>query len=198
MMVVGITGGIGSGKSTVTNYFKELENVVTYIADEEAKKLMNTSITLINAIKKEFGDQAYKNNILDSAYIANLVFKNKEQLKRLNAIVHPEVHRHFSKFIEANKGAIILYENAILFEIGSDRFCDIIITVYTNKKERISRVMNRDKSSEKEVLNRMANQWEDEKKIWLSNYIITNNSLKLLVPQIMNIHNILTEKLKYF
>jgi dephospho-CoA kinase len=197
-MVVGVTGGIGSGKSTVTNCFKQLNNVVVYIADEEAKKLMNTAPLLIQKIKNQFGEEAYNGNQLNRKYIADQVFNNPEKLAQLNSIVHPEVHKHFSEFVASHKQTIILYENAILFEIGSDRFCDIVITVSTPEKERIQRVMKRDHSSEKEVIDRMKNQWRDEKKIALSNYVIVNNHIESLTSQVKQIHNILTKKMDSF
>ncbi|MDT7832190.1 dephospho-CoA kinase [Flavobacteriaceae bacterium S356] len=196
-MVVGVTGGIGSGKSTVTGLFKEMDNVVLYIADKEAKKLMNHSSKIRQAVILEFGKESYKDGILNRAYLSECVFNNKEKLKRLNAIVHPEVHDHFGEFLKEHEKAIIIYENAILFEIGSDRFCDVIITVFTEEKERIRRVVERDNTTEKEVLDRIKNQWKDEKKIMLSNYIITNNFMNRLHSQVKQIHNILTKKMNY-
>jgi dephospho-CoA kinase len=195
-MVVGVTGGIGSGKSTVTSCFKELENVVLYIADEEAKKLMNSSIIIMESIQKHFGKEAYLDGTLNNTHLAQQVFKDKSKLSLLNSIVHPEVHTHFSKFVEMHKEKLIIYENAILFEIGSDRFCDVIIAISAPEKDRIKHVMKRDQCSEKEVLDRIKNQWKDEKKILLSNYVILNNYKKSLFPQVKHIHNILTKKLR--
>lgn len=194
-MIVGVTGGIGSGKSTVTGLFKRLDKVVVYIADEEAKKLMTSSEKIRTHIIDEFGKKAYENGDLNRAHLAEQVFNDKEKLARLNAIVHPEVHDHFKAFSTEHSESIIIYENAILFEIGSDRFCDRIITVFVAEKERIKRVMKRDNVTEKEVLNRIKNQWNDQKKILLSNYVITNNSMESLNFQVQHIHNILTKKL---
>lgn len=196
-MVVGITGGIGSGKSTVTNFFKEFDNVVLYIADEEAKDLMNTSSKLKRAIMKEFGEEAYKDDVLNRTYLSEQVFANREKLNKLNSIVHPEVHLHFAEFLKEHHKSIIIYENAILFEIGSDRFCDAVITVYAPEKERVQRVMKRDNVAEKEVIGRIKNQWKDQKKILLSNYVISNNFIDSLHLQVKQIHNILTEKMNY-
>lgn len=194
-MIVGITGGIGSGKSTVTGLFKELDNVVVYVADDEAKKLMNTSETIRSAIVREFGEKTYQDNNLNRPYLAKQVFNDKEKLSTLNAIVHPEVHQHFRTFIKTHEQSIIIYENAILFEIGSDRFCDVIIAIFVAENERIKRVMRRDNVTEKEVLNRIKNQWSDQKKMMLSNYVITNNLKELLPSQVQQIHNILTKKM---
>lgn len=196
-MVVGITGGIGSGKSTVTNFFKEFDNVVLYIADEEAKDLMNTSSKLKRTIIKEFGEEAYKDDVLNRTYLSEQVFNSREKLNKLNSIVHPEVHRHFAQFLKEHHRSIIIYENAILFEIGSDRFCDVVITVYAPEKERIQRVIKRDNVTEKEVLGRIKNQWKDQNKMMFSNYIITNNTIDSLHLQVKQIHNILTKKMNY-
>ena len=194
-MVVGLTGGIGSGKTTVVSFFKKFSNVAIYIADVEAKKLMNSSSVIKNKLIKEFGEQAYKNNKLNRTFIADIVFKNKKKLKALNSIVHPEVENHFQEFVfNNNKKDYILYENAILFENKSNFFCDYIITVSAPIETRIKRVVLRDNSTKEEVLNRIRNQWPVEKKTLQSNYIIHNRSLKNTENQVNKIHNFLTKK----
>ncbi|MCH3883232.1 dephospho-CoA kinase [Tenacibaculum sp. K20-16] len=196
MMVVGITGGIGSGKSTVLKLFKELGNIATYIADKEAKDLMNTSKVIQEKLVLEFGEEVYLNNKLNRPFLANIVFKNKEKLAVLNEIVHPVVYNHLENFIKNNIDKdYILYENAILFENGSDVFCDKIITVTAPEEVKINRVISRDKTSEKEVRNRMKNQWKDSKKILQSNYIICNVSLEETKGKVLKIHNKLTQNL---
>ncbi|APG64303.1 dephospho-CoA kinase [Tenacibaculum todarodis] len=195
-MVVGITGGIGSGKSTVLKLFKGLGSIATYIADEEAKKLMNSSKVIQEKLVLEFGEEVYLDNKLNRPFLANIVFKNKEKLATLNAIVHPVVYNHLESFIKNNTDKdYILYENAILFENGSDVFCDKIITVTAPEKVKIDRVISRDKTSEKEVRNRMKNQWKDSKKTLQSNYIICNVSLTKTKEQVLKIHNKLTQNL---
>lgn len=194
-MVVGITGGIGSGKSTVTEIFRKLKNVEVYIADDEAKRLMNTSEHIRKQLILIFGEDTYRNGELNRPYLANKVFKDPKNLAKLNEIVHPVVHQHFADFRELHKESMIVYENAILFEIGSDCFCDYIISVTASEKERIFRVMSRDNVTEMQVLERMANQWKDQRKILLSNYLIINNKLESLHSQVQQIHNILTEKM---
>ncbi len=195
-MVVGITGGIGSGKSTVLKLFKELGNIATYIADKEAKDLMNTSKVIQERLVLEFGEEVYLNNKLNRPFLANIVFKNKEKLAVLNEIVHPVVYNHLENFIKYNIDKdYILYENAILFENGSDVFCDKIITVTAPEEVKINRVISRDKTSEKEVRNRMKNQWKDSKKILQSNYIICNVSLEETKGKVLKIHNKLTQNL---
>lgn len=194
-MVVGLTGGIGSGKTTVANLFSEFDTIAIYIADVEAKKLMVTSTIIKSKIIDEFGEEAYKNNELNRTFIAEIVFKNKEKLAVLNKIVHPEVKKDFQKFVYKNKHKdYILYENAILFESKSNLYCDIVISVFVPLEERVLRVISRDKSSKEEVLNRIKNQWLEDKKLLQSNYVIYNNSLVETKNQVNYIHNILTQK----
>jgi dephospho-CoA kinase len=196
MKIVGLTGGIGSGKTTVANFFSLYKNVAVYIADIEAKKLMNSSKVIKEKLIKSFGEQSYVNGILNRKYISNIVFKNKEKLSELNAIVHPEVRNHFQEFIKKNhQKEYIIYENAILFESKSNLFCDIIITVFVDIDTKIKRVISRDKSTKKEVLDRMKNQWSDSKKMLQSNYVIYNKNIEETKNNVDRIHNILTVKL---
>ena len=193
-MVIGLTGGIGSGKSTVAKEFDKIGNIAIYFADDEAKKLMRTSSIIKEQICKEFGEEAYQGNQLNKAFIAEIVFVDAKKLAALNAIVHPEVYKHFKEFADSNSDKdYVLYENAILFENMSDVLCDKIITVVADESIRIKRVVNRDDISEIEVKNRINNQWKDQKKELLSNYIITNNTSDKLLPQITRIHNNLTK-----
>ena len=194
-MVVGITGGIGSGKSTIVNMFSKFENIAIYIADEEAKKLMNTSSIIKESLIKEFGTDTYKNNQLNRPYLANIVFNNKNKLAILNSIVHPEVHKHLENFIKSNSFKdYILYENAILFENGSNKICDKIITVTAPLETKINRVIKRDNTTRDEVISRMKNQWSDQKKSLQSHYLIVNTSLQKTQTQVLKIHNSLTKK----
>lgn len=194
-MVVGITGGIGSGKSTVVNMFSKFENIAIYIADEEAKKLMNTSSIIKESLIKEFGTDTYINNQLNRPYLANIVFNNKNKLAILNSIVHPEVHKHLENFIKSNSFKdYILYENAILFENGSNKICNKIITVTAPLETKINRVIKRDNTARDEVISRMKNQWSDQKKSLQSHYLIVNTSLQKTQTQVLKIHNSLTKK----
>ncbi|MGG6232209.1 dephospho-CoA kinase [Tenacibaculum sp. SDUM215027] len=195
-MVIGLTGGIGSGKSTIVKMFSEFENIAIYIADDEAKKLMNTSAEIKNQLITEFGEQVYINNKLNKPYLASIVFNNKERLSTLNAIVHPVVNKHLQHFIKENSNKdYILYENAILFENGSDSFCDKIITVTAPIDIRINRVIKRDNSTIEEVKSRIKNQWNETKKNLQSNYLIENITLTKSKEQVLKIHNYLTEKI---
>ncbi len=189
-MIVGITGGIGSGKSTIIKFFLEFDNIAVYIADDEAKKLMNSSEEIKNKLIAEFSEEVYKNGKIDRVFLANIVFNDKQKLSILNSIVHPVVHQHFKNFVTKNKDKdYILYENAILFETGSSEFCDKIITVIAPKKDKIKRVIKRDNTSCEEVENRIKNQWSDTKKIIQSHYIIENEDLSLTKLKVAKIHN---------
>ncbi|WP_299624178.1 dephospho-CoA kinase [uncultured Tenacibaculum sp.] len=193
-MLVGITGGIGSGKTTVVKLFSQFENVAVYYADIEAKKLMNTSLEIRKNLIAEFSEEVYNEEGLNRPFLAKIVFENKEKLKILNSIVHPEVHKHLQNFIKENKNRdYILYENAILFENGSHKMCDVIITVTAPKEIRIQRVIERDKVAREAVLHRMNNQWPEVKKTIQSNYIIENLDLTKLAKNVEIIHNKLTE-----
>ena len=195
MKIIGLTGGIGSGKTTVAKLFAEFNNVAVYIADVEAKKLMNSSAVIKEKVELEFGKESYKNNELDRTYISDIVFKDKSKLQTLNKIVHPEVRKHFQDFIkkQTNK-AFIIYEAAILFESKSNLLCDFIITVYVDLETKIERVISRDNTTKKEVLNRMKNQLNDTPKLLQSNYVIFNENIQETKLQVEKIHKILTEK----
>ena len=194
-MIVGLTGGIGSGKTTVVNFFKEFSNIAVYIADVEAKKIMNSSILIKSKLIKEFGKNSYENNTLNKTFLADIVFKDKEKLKILNSIVHPEVLLHFQEFVLKNTNKnYVLYENAILLENKSNLFCDFIITVTAPLDTRVQRVILRDNSTKTSVLNRIRNQWSEEKKTIQSHYVINNSSLEKTKIQVNRIHNILTKK----
>ncbi|QTE22961.1 dephospho-CoA kinase [Polaribacter cellanae] len=196
-MIVGLTGGIGSGKTTVAKMFAKKQDVVIYIADLEAKKLMNSSEKIKTKLIFEFGAETYKNNQLNKSFIANIVFKDKSKLAILNSIVHPEVRNHFQTFIEEHKEkTYIIYENAILFESKADTQCDFIISVFVPLDIRIERVLERDVTTKPQILERINNQWKEDKKLLQSNYIIENLSLKITENQVNIIHNILTEKSK--
>ena len=194
-MVVGLTGGIGSGKTTVANLFTEFNTVAIYNADIEAKKLMNSSLIIKTKIIDLFGETSYQDSQLNRPFIANLVFNDKKKLAALNAIVHPEVKKHFQNFVKLNnKKDYVLYENAILFESKSNLKCDIIISVYAPLNVRIERTMLRDSSSRTAVENRIKNQWLEDKKLLQSNYIIVNLDRNTTKNQVLKIHNILTQK----
>lgn len=194
-MIVCLTGGIGSGKTTVVNLFSKL-GVPVYVSDTEARILMETSGQVKNEIIKEFGEKSYINNIPDRKYLASVVFSNKEKLQKLNAIIHPCVAKHFKDWYKKQDAKYVIKESAILFENGIYGDCKKIILITAPKEERIKRVMNRDKVSRKDVLLRMKNQWTDREKKKLSDFIIRNTSIDKTLVQVNKIHNLLLKTIK--
>ena len=188
-MIVGLTGGIGSGKTTVAKLFYDLE-VPIYVSDIEAKRIMTSDKEVIIAIKKLLGDAAYNElNELNRNYISEKIFKNKSLLDKMNSIVHPAVAKDFLKWYEDQNTAYVIKESAILFESGSFKNCDLIITVTAPLEDRINRVVNRDGVTRKQVLHRVMNQLSDEDKIDRSNFIINNLTIKATQEQVKKINN---------
>ncbi len=175
MKIIGLTGGIGSGKSTIAKWFSE-KDIPVYNSDLEAKKLMNENEKIISELTELFGEKTYENGVYNSGFVASKVFKDKESLKKLNQIVHPEVFRHFHDWVKNQTAVFVVKEAAILFESGSYKDCDAVISVVADEKIRIERVMKRDDISEEQIRQRMNNQWTDEQRIKLSDYVIENNS----------------------
>lgn len=184
MKIIGLTGGIGSGKSTVLNFFKNL-GVATYVADIEAKKILNTNKELKKQVTDLFGEEAYNKSELNRGFIASIVFSDKVKLEALNALVHPKVEEDFKNFIKNCNAEIVIYEAAILFESGSHKFCNFIITVTANFEDRLSRVSKRDGVTEKEILDRIKNQISDDFRIKNSHFIIKNNKLESTKIQVL-------------
>ncbi|NAS13391.1 dephospho-CoA kinase [Poritiphilus flavus] len=187
MMIIGLTGGIGSGKTTVSKIFRSL-GVPVYDSDKEAKELMVASEEVVKAIKALFGSEAYKGKKLNKNYIAERVFNDKELLGQLNAIVHPAVKKHFLSWAKKQNAAYVIQEAAILFENGSYVNYDKMILVTAPKKERIRRIMARDGSTEDQILARMKNQWSDRKKRGLADFVIENKSLEKTKSAVAKIH----------
>jgi len=190
MKIIGLTGGIGSGKTTVLKMFKEL-GCATYVADIEAKKLMNSNKKLMNQIKQLFGDKAYLDDKLNTAFIAEIVFNDKVKLIALNALVHPAVGEDFNNFANKSTSKIIIYEAAILFESGSDKLCDLIITVATDIDERIERIIKRDGVTKEQILERMQHQLNDEEKVKKSDFVINNSDIFNTKAQVLTIYKII-------
>ena len=193
--IIGLTGGIGSGKTTVANYFKSC-GIPIYIADDEARKIME-SASIIEAIKDSFGTDVFENEILNREKLAKIVFNNPERLEKLNSIVHPAVKKHFEQWLLQNQAApYVIYEAAILFESGRYKDCDLIVTVVAPMKSRIERVIKRDNSTRELVLKRINAQWTDEKRISKSDFIIENISVETTKLEIDRILKILKIKQK--
>jgi len=187
MIVIGLTGGIGSGKTTVANYFIAL-GVPVYFADNEAKKLMNSSKAIKKKLITEFGKDAYKEGKLNRPYLASIIFNDKNKLNVINSIVHPEVNKHFSSWIKKQKVSYVIQENAILFENNTALKFDYIITVTAPTKVKIDRILKRDSTTKDDVLSRMNNQWDDTKKIELSDFVIHNIDLTETENQVDQLH----------
>ena len=188
MILVGLTGGIGSGKSTVINYFKEL-GITCYQADDEAKKLMNSDKGLIKKIKNSFGDSIYINSKLDRKKLSAIVFRDKQKLELLNSIVHPIVNRHYENYCKGLKDIYIIKEVAIIFEIGTQNRFDKIILVRAPKEDRVKRIINRDKCNRQDAVNRINNQIADDDKIDQCDFIIDNINLEEISNKVLKIHN---------
>ncbi|WP_426485599.1 dephospho-CoA kinase [Flavobacterium sp. 2] len=191
--VIGLTGGIGSGKTTVANYFKEM-GVPVYIADDGARTVMQSD-AVIKEIKETFGEALFENDILNRAKLADIVFNNADKLAQLNAIVHPAVKKDFELWLLNHRDKeYVIYEAAILFESGRYKDCDSIITVTAPEEIRIERVLKRDNTTREQVLSRMQMQWKDEDRISKSNFVINNVNLKIAREEVVKILKILNIK----
>lgn len=186
-MIVGLTGGIGSGKTTVARMFANL-GVPVYIADKEAEDLMETSSEIRTEIIKLLGEQAYNGTLPNRAFIADNVFVNSDKLARLNAIIHPRVQQHFLDWVRGQKAPYVIKEAAILFESGSYKNCDKIITVTAPLEVRIHRVVSRDGVTQQAVESRINHQWDESKKVALSDYVIENILIENTEKEVEDIH----------
>jgi dephospho-CoA kinase len=187
---IGITGGIGSGKTTVTDVFKHL-GIPVYLADDRAKWLMNNDQKLVKKITTLFGKQAYQGGALNRKYIAQQVFQNKALITQLNTITHPAVFRDFDLWVRKQQSPYVIKEAALLFESGSYLDLDAIITVDAPLDLRIDRTIKRDQVTEKDVMARIKNQMPDEVKRNAADYLIINDGATPLLPQILLLHQIL-------
>lgn len=187
MIKLGITGGIGSGKSTVSQIFATL-GIPVYIADIESKRLTDTSPVIKEKLIALFGSDLYPNNKLDKNKLASLIFNNKEYLEKVNAIIHPEVAKDFQNWVIKHKNYnIVAKEAAILFESGFNKFVDKTVIVYTPLEMRIERTMKRDNANRESVMNRIKNQMPDEEKAKLSDFVIVNDNSQSLIDQVLKI-----------
>lgn len=190
MKKVGLTGGIGSGKTTVAGLFAEL-GVPVYNSDKEAKRLMRDDAKLKGQILDLFGQQAYRDGELNRRHLAEVVFSNPDQLKQLNALVHPAVRNDFNRWSAAQQGPYVIQEAAILFENGSYPAFDHMILVTAPRQLRISRLKERDGSTEAEIMARMGQQWEDAKKVPLAHFVIENISLDKTRARVGEVHKMI-------
>lgn len=188
-LLVGLTGGIGSGKSTIAKIFNAL-GVKVYNSDFEAKKIVNSDADTIELIKQKFGEEIYKDGVLDAKKMAELVFNNNAALEELNNIVHPKVKQHFEQWVQLHiTEKILIKEAAILIESGAYNSLDKIILVTAPEELKIKRVSIRDNSSKTAIRKKMATQLSDIEKSKYADYKVANNEKDLVIPQVLNIYN---------
>lgn len=187
MKIIGLTGGIGSGKTTVTHFFSEL-GVPIYIADVEAKRILATSKVVRRKVIALLGEASFTDGMPNKKYIASQIFNNTTLLAKINAIIHPKVRSHFKRWVQKQKGIYVIKEAAILFENGSYVDCDATILVTAPKEIRIKRVVQRDQVTPAEVAQRMQHQWEDRDKMALATYVIQNKTFEETKEQVFQLH----------
>ncbi len=189
MLKIGLTGGIGSGKSTVTKIFEVL-GIPVFDADDAAKKIMNEDKELKKNIIKQFGEESYAGGFLNRKYIAGIVFNNASKLEVLNSLVHPVTISAAEKWMQQQTSPYAVKEAALMFESAAASHLDFIIGVYAPQHVRIKRVMERDNISRDEVLTRINRQIDEEIKMRLCNFVIVNDEQQLIIPQVMKLHQI--------
>lgn len=184
--LIGITGGIGAGKSLISRVLIALGYPV-FNSDDASRLIVNSDLNVIQAIKNEFGEIAYNQGVLNRKLIGELVFNHPEKLNQLNQIIHPAVGKALIDWKDQQDKKILFNEAAILFETGNYKKYDATILVTAPKEVRAMRVMKRDSASAEVVAKRMENQWSDEQKIALADYVITNDDSSFLIPQILEV-----------
>ncbi|MGE5107938.1 MAG: dephospho-CoA kinase [Sphingobacteriales bacterium] len=187
MLHIGLTGGIGSGKSTVAKVFETL-GIPVYYADDAAKRLMNEDEDLKKQIIHHFGEESYVNGELNRNYIASIVFENKEKIELLNSLVHPVTIADSINWANKQQSPYTIKEAALLFESASVQGLDYVIGVSTPQVLRINRVMKRDNVSREEIIKRMENQIDEEMKMKLCDFVIYNDEQQLMIPQVILLH----------
>ncbi|MFT4660992.1 MAG: dephospho-CoA kinase [Patiriisocius sp.] len=194
MIQIGLTGGIGSGKTTVAKLFEHL-GVPIYFSDDRAKLILDSDENLKDSICNSFEISKLPNGLIDKKELADIVFLDKTKLEELNKLIHPRVAIDYTNWVEDLKDSspYSIKEAAILYESGSAKHMDSVIVVSCPLALRISRVMARDNVSKEDVLSRMANQWAEEKKVELANHIVYNDEEHSLLKQVLDLHRIFIE-----
>jgi dephospho-CoA kinase len=189
ILQIGITGGIGSGKSLVSKIFHSL-GIPVYDADRRARILMTTDVSLIKQIKKELGEESYTNGILNREYVSKTVFNNTEKLTVLNSLVHPRVATDYTRWLEQqHRSQYVLREAALLFETNSYKTLNKVIVVHAPEELRIERLLKRDKHrTEQQVRDIIRNQMPDSEKLKRADFIIVNDETQLIIPQVLDLH----------
>ena len=188
MKKVAVTGGIGAGKTTVSNLFEKI-GIPVFNSDEIAKELMHNDKQLKSDIIKAFGDESYINNELNRAYLSDIVFNDETLLNKINSVVHPQVAKEFNQWLLNQKSKYIIYESAIIFENNSEDVFDKIICVIAPEEDVISRVMKRNSFSRDKVISIISNQLPDQVKINKADYIIENINKSDLTDRVLEIHS---------
>jgi len=186
MIKIGLTGGIGSGKTTIANMFKN-KNIPVFIADVEAKKILNDP-SVAQEVANTFNISLTNEGLIDKSKLASIVFKDKAALEKLNSIIHPKVHDRYQKWIINIDASYIIYEAAIIFEKDRASDFDFTILITAPEQVRIERVVQRDHSSEEEVKSRMKSQWPESKKKKLADFVIENTNIKQTQQQVDKLH----------
>ncbi len=184
---IGLTGGIGSGKTTVAKIF-ELLGVPVFYADEASKRLYHSNKELMAVLKKHFGEDVYTNEQLNRSRLAAIVFNDPEKLELLNSLVHPLTIKDAEEWMEKQKVPYIIKEAALLFEAGSAKGLDFVIGVSATEDLRIKRVMERDGSKKEDIENRIQRQMDENAKMLLCDFVIKNNEEELVIPQVLALH----------
>jgi dephospho-CoA kinase len=193
MLKVGLTGGIGSGKTTVAQIFEVL-GIPVYYADQAAKELMNRDPNLKKKLLTSFGPEVYKEGMLDRAYLSELVFADEEKLALLNSIVHPATMQDAERWMQNQNAVYAIKEAALIFEAGLESYFDYVIGVTAPELLRLDRVMKRDQTGSENVLQRMAQQLDEKEKINRCDFVIMNDGIQAVLPQVLAIHETLKEK----
>jgi dephospho-CoA kinase len=184
---IGVTGGIGSGKSTVCRIFNVL-GIPLFSADDEAKRIMNSDKEIIEKVKAIAGRDVYSSGSLDRSELAGIIFNNRGLLQEINNLVHPVVFRNFKLWSESVTGQYVIMESAILFNNPASEFVNKTIAVVAPVEERVERVVRRSNMTDKEVLDRIRNQVDDETMVRLSDFVIYNSEHELIIPSVLKIH----------
>jgi dephospho-CoA kinase len=187
LLKVGVTGGIGSGKSTICRIFETI-NIPVYYADVRARELIEGDDRLIEGYQFLFGPDAYINGRLNKNFVAEKIFTNKALLQKVNSLVHPVVYEDFEKWMHRQDSPYVIKEAAVLLEAGGHKMLDKVVLVSAPEELRISRVAARDKVKREQVMERIHNQWSDERRRPFCDYEIVADDQHLLVPQVLNIH----------
>jgi len=189
MLKIGLTGGIGSGKTIVARVFETI-GIPVYYADEAARRLMNTNPELKTSIIKHFGKESYKDDKLDRKWVAAIVFNDPEKLALLNSLTHPATIRDAEEWMNSREQSTpyCIKEAALLFESGAAANLDLVIGVYAPQPLRVKRVMSRDGVQSDEVMKRISRQMDEEKKMKRCDHVITNNEHELVIPQVLKLH----------